>query len=84
MPFVPQTTKEAFFFFIRSRVRGYKKGTQKADVFRRYAKECLASQRLDNTFSIDYPKEPRITLQKDDPKLISDVFLSYQLGNPIV
>lgn len=71
MPFVPQTVKEAIFFFIRSRVRGYKKGTQKADVFRRYAKECLASQRLDNTFSIDYPKEPRITLQKDDPKLIT-------------
>ena len=71
MPFVPQTTKEAFFFFVRSRVRGYKKGTNNTDVLRRYAKECLASQRLDNAFSIDYPKEPRITLQKDDPKLIA-------------
>ena len=71
MPFVPQTTKEAFFFFVRSCVRGYKKGTEKADVFRCYAKECLASQRLDNMFSIDYPKEPRIALQKDDPKFIA-------------
>ena len=71
MPFVPQTVKETFFFFVRSHVRGYKKGTQDADIFRRYAKECLASQGLDNTFSIDYPKKPVISWEEGDPKLIA-------------
>lgn len=36
-----------------------------------YINNILALQYFDNSFSINYPKSPMISLQKDDPKLIA-------------
>ena len=71
IPFIPQKMKEAFFYFIKSRVRGSKAGSEDSRVFRRFAQERFDVQSLNNSFSIDYPRVPHVTLTSEDPKLIA-------------
>lgn len=71
IPFIPQKLKESFFYFVKSRVRGYKRGVKDSQVFQRFAKERFDVQDLTNAVSIAYPTKPRIALSPDDPKIIA-------------
>lgn len=66
-------TKSSIYFALRGNLKdeaSARRGERKG-LFEEYAEEILSLQDLDNSFSINYPKEPLITLQPDDPKLIA-------------
>lgn len=71
LPFISEKKKDDFYYFIRALVRGQSRGTKSTEAIYQYAKQVLDNQLLNNSFSVDFPKKPVITLTDADVKLIA-------------
>lgn len=72
IPFVPDAVKEKLFYTIRAAVKGKVANQAGGDeCIRQYLDDLLANQDLNNSFSIEYPKTPKIELREEDPKLLA-------------
>ncbi len=71
MPGLSDKEKEAFFYFVKGKIRGQQQGERGSGIYGEYVEELLAKQSLSNAFSIDYPREPQIERQAGDPKLLA-------------
>lgn len=65
--------KASIYFMLRGNLKDEASARRgkRIGLFEEYARDILSLQDLDNSFSINYPKEPLIKLQHDDPKLIA-------------
>lgn len=70
LPFSDKKKEELFYFF-KGKFKGKSKGTYDDYILKQYIKNLLQQQDLSNSFSIEYPKDPLISLEKNDPKLIA-------------
>ncbi len=71
MPGMSDSQKEAFFYFLKGKVKGQQQGQTASGIYGAYVKELLEKQELSNAFSIDYPRTPQIERQPGDPKLLA-------------
>ncbi len=71
LPFPSESEKQKIFYYVKGKVRGEVSGIHSDDILSRYISLLLDTQNLNNSFSVDYPTEPQIQLNKDDPKLIA-------------
>lgn len=71
LPLLSDSKKEEVFFYLKGKIKGETKGVFSEDILGRYVAELLATQDFSNSFSIDYPRNSRIELKEDDPKLIA-------------
>ncbi len=70
---IPDNLKGKLYFALRSNLKDEasgKKGTRD-NLLGEYVSALLAQQDLNNSFSINYPKEAFIKWEKEDPKLIA-------------
>lgn len=70
LPF-PDKNKEKLFYYLKGKFKGEVKSTQNYESLKRYVEELLRQQDLNNSFSINYPKDSLIKLEENDPKLIA-------------
>ena len=70
-PLLSDQQKEKLFFFLRGYFKGKHKDTKNQDDLKKYINNILEGQYLSNSFSICYPKGPKLKLYDKDPKLIA-------------
>ena len=68
---LPEHKKQQIYNFLRVMARGKVNGAKEHSIFQTYIDELLEKQNLNNSFSVDYPTKPLVTLIDDDPKLIA-------------
>lgn len=70
---ISEKRKESLYFSLRGNLKdeAVAHRGKREDLYEDYINNILALQYFDNSFSINYPKSPMISLQKDDPKLIA-------------
>lgn len=69
--FMSDRQKEVVFAKVKAIVKGKVDTNIDDSMLKEYVTQVLNGQKLDNTFSIDYPVEKRIELTDEDPKLLA-------------
>ena len=71
--------KEKLFYIMKGTFKSeaVNRRSKRKDLLTNYVSEILALQDFNNSFSIEYPQKPQITLKNNDPKLIAFYLLLY-------
>ena len=70
-PLIGDKQKEEIFYAIRGIVKGRKRQESNKSTLESYIKSIIENQKLNNSFSINFPRQELVNLGKLDPKLIA-------------
>lgn len=71
IPFVSDGAKETIYFWLKSKIKGCVKSDLSEDRLRQFVIDCMNVQKLNNSFSINYPRTTSYERKECDPKLIA-------------